>query len=174
MASVARELCRGWRSAPFSLSRSLCATKGALPRLWPSPCGLGLRAPERAWPRPASPRLASPGASPGTAESQRVFLWASPGGRGQQGLAGAPDDRTHTWVARSRGHAAPRLQADQEKLLAGYKDLQGTHITHAALPMLWPPALRVYMMQNFNKVTRKCDKNQAPWPSHSFWPPPSP
>ncbi|CAE7670833.1 unnamed protein product [Symbiodinium sp. CCMP2456] len=33
------------------------------------------------------------------------------------------------------------LQADQEKLLAGYKDL-------------------VYMMQNFNKVTRKCDKNQ--------------
>ncbi|CAE7201961.1 unnamed protein product [Symbiodinium sp. CCMP2592] len=33
------------------------------------------------------------------------------------------------------------LKADQEKLIAGYKDL-------------------VYMMQNFNKVTRKCDKNQ--------------
>mmetsp|Transcript_22067 Transcript_22067/g.41586 ORF Transcript_22067/g.41586 Transcript_22067/m.41586 type:complete len:221 (+) Transcript_22067:48-710(+) len=37
--------------------------------------------------------------------------------------------------------AAPNIKADKERLVAGYKDL-------------------VYMMNNFDTVTRKCDKNQ--------------
>jgi len=54
-------------------------------------------------------------------------------------LLGALSGSTPAIAAANK--ASPALKADQEKLIAGYKDL-------------------VYMMKNFDKVTRKCDKNQ--------------